>query len=134
MISAHVDSHESLPDVMLDRLLAAKNFQAGMQMVRQLEFSLFDFRLHHEAHTDLGIQGVLDAVRDQVAVVEAPHLTASSIVLVIFLAPSLVMPRATTVTNGQRYCLPTRFRRSSRPIRSIANGRSLCFFYLGAWR
>ena len=53
---AHVDSHEPLPDVMLDRLLAAKNFQAGMQMVRQLEFSLFDFRLHHEAHTDLGIQ------------------------------------------------------------------------------
>jgi len=72
MISAHIDSREPLPEVLLDRLLAAKNFQAGMQMVRQLEFSLFDFRLHHEAHKDLGIQGVLDAVRDQVAVVEAP--------------------------------------------------------------
>ena len=58
MISAHIDSQEPLPDVMLNRLLAAKNFQAGMQMVRQLEFSLFDFRLHHEAHNDLGIQGV----------------------------------------------------------------------------
>jgi oligopeptidase A len=72
MISAHIDSQEPLPDVMLNRLLAAKNFQAGMQMVRQLEFSLFDFRLHHEAHNDLGIQGVLDDVRNQVAVVEAP--------------------------------------------------------------
>src|SRR5690606_19019111 len=46
LISRHYQSGEPLPQAMLDKMLAAKNFQAGMQMVRQLEFSLFDFRLH----------------------------------------------------------------------------------------
>jgi oligopeptidase A len=47
-ISGHFESGEPLPAELLDKLLAARNFQSAMMMQRQLEFSLFDFRLHHE--------------------------------------------------------------------------------------
>ena len=52
-------------------MLAAKNFQSGMQMVRQIEFSLFDMRLHMEADS-VEVQSVLDDVRQQVAVTNPP--------------------------------------------------------------
>ncbi|MAL96046.1 MAG: oligopeptidase A [Haliea sp.] len=69
-ISGHVDSGEPLPDALLEKMLAARHFQAGMQMVRQLEFALFDFRLHRDWGQDgVSVQGVLDAVREQVTVV-----------------------------------------------------------------
>jgi len=45
-ISGHYQTGERLPQDKLDRMLAAKNFQSGMMMARQLEFSLFDFELH----------------------------------------------------------------------------------------
>jgi len=48
LIARHHETGEPLPADMLERMLAARNFQSGMQMVRQLEFSLFDFRLHTE--------------------------------------------------------------------------------------
>ena len=56
-------------------MIAAKNFQAGMQMVRQLEFALFDFRLHLEYDPKEGgrIQQILDEVRAEVAVVRPPE-------------------------------------------------------------
>lgn len=73
LISRHVDTQEPLPEAMLERLLAAKNYQAGMQMVRQLEFALFDFRLHHEGTDEGGIQALLNDVRQEVAVVPAPE-------------------------------------------------------------
>jgi oligopeptidase A len=59
---------------MLDKMLAAKNFQSGMMMLRQLEFALFDFRLHQEYDPAKGprIQQTLDDVRRQVAVVIPP--------------------------------------------------------------
>lgn len=71
LISSHFETGESLPQVMLDKLLAARNFQAAMQMVRQLEFSLFDFRIHleYQPGTQGLVQSVLDEVRKQVAVV-----------------------------------------------------------------
>lgn len=74
-ISGHYQSGEPLPKAMLDKMLAAKNFQSGMAMVRQLEFSLFDFRLHHEYDPAVGarVQQVLDEVRQQVAVVIPPE-------------------------------------------------------------
>ncbi|MEI6859341.1 MAG: oligopeptidase A [Shewanella sp.] len=72
-ISGHHESGEPLPKVMLDKMLAAKNFQSGMVMLRQLEFSLFDFRLHLEYSPEQGanIQAKLNEVRRQVAVVKA---------------------------------------------------------------
>ena len=47
-MTAHVDTGEPLPRALFDRMLAAKNFQSGMQMVRQLEFALFDMLLHSD--------------------------------------------------------------------------------------
>ncbi|MDR5861284.1 oligopeptidase A [Halomonas eurihalina] len=71
LIAGHVETGEPLPDELFDKLLAAKNFQSAMGMVRQLEFSLFDFRLHLEASTPSAadIQALLDEVRDSVSVV-----------------------------------------------------------------
>lgn len=68
-LSQHVDSGESLPKDLLDRLIAAKNFQSAMAMVRQLEFGLFDMTIHNQAPLDAtGIQRVLEQTREQVAV------------------------------------------------------------------
>ena len=74
MISSHYESGEALPKELLDKMLAAKNFQSGMQMVRQLEFSLFDFRLHREysAEQPTDVQSLLNDIRQQVAVVAPP--------------------------------------------------------------
>ena len=73
-ISGHFETGEPLPKDMLDKMLAAKNFQSAMMMVRQLEFSLFDFRIHAEFSPEKGanIQGVLDQVREKVAVITPP--------------------------------------------------------------
>jgi len=73
-MTAHVDSGEQLPRALFDKMVAAKNFQAGMQTVRQIEFSLFDIRLHsafdpHGATTALDL---IESVRDEVAVVRPP--------------------------------------------------------------
>jgi len=73
LISGHYQSGEALPQALLDKMLAAKNFQSGMLMVRQLEFSLFDFKLHLEYQSGkTDIQQLLDQVRSQVAVVTPP--------------------------------------------------------------
>src|SRR3546814_15656361 len=47
-MTQHVDSGEHLPRELFDKMVAAKNFQAGMQTIRQIEFALFDMRLHSE--------------------------------------------------------------------------------------
>ena len=72
-ISGHYETGEPLPKAMLDKMLAAKNFQSGMMMLRQLEFSLFDFKMHLEYDPAKGadIQQKLDEVRQQVAVIKA---------------------------------------------------------------
>ena len=71
-ISGHVTTGEPLPAALLEKMLAAKNFQSGMQMVRQLEFALFDFRLHQLwGEPEVTVQGLLDEVRGEVAVIPA---------------------------------------------------------------
>ena len=74
MISAHFETGEPLPVEMLQKLLAAKNFQSGMQMVRQLEFALFDLLVHwqYDPLQSVSVQAVIDAVRARVAVVKPP--------------------------------------------------------------
>ncbi|RUO32575.1 oligopeptidase A [Aliidiomarina soli] len=72
-ISSHYKTGEALPDDLLQRMLAARNFQSAMQMVRQLEFSLFDMRLHHEVDPErVAIQAILDDVRSKVSVFTPP--------------------------------------------------------------
>jgi len=74
LIAGHWETGEALPDELFRRMTAARNFQSAMQMVRQLEFALFDFRLHREYDPSRGgrICEVLNEVRDQVAVVKPP--------------------------------------------------------------
>ncbi|WP_421132623.1 oligopeptidase A [Alteromonas sp. A079] len=71
-ISGHYETGEPLPADLLERMLAARDYQAAMQMVRQLEFSLFDFLLHSQKGESADVQGTLDAVRNEVAVVVPP--------------------------------------------------------------
>ena len=74
LISGHYQTDEKLPEALFDKMLAAKNFQAGMIMVRQLEFCLFDFRIHQDYDPEKGgrIYETLEQVRAQVAVVQPP--------------------------------------------------------------
>lgn len=74
LISGHYQTGESLPEALFAKLLAAKNFQSGMTMVRQLEFSLFDLRIHRDYDPKKGgrIAEILDQVRNQVAVLKPP--------------------------------------------------------------
>jgi oligopeptidase A len=74
-ISGHYQTNEPLPQDMLDKMLAAKNFQSAMQMIRQLEFSLFDFKMHAQYSPENGdeIQQVLNQVREDYAVIKAPE-------------------------------------------------------------
>jgi oligopeptidase A len=74
-MTQHVDSGEHLPRGLYDKMVAAKNFQAGMQTVRQIEFSLFDMLLHgdFDPNGDKTPLQLLEEVRDEVAVVRPPH-------------------------------------------------------------
>lgn len=71
LLAKHVESNEPLPSELLERLQAAKNFQSAMGMVRQIEFSLFDLRLHHElkAPSASDVQALIDEVRSTTSVV-----------------------------------------------------------------
>ncbi len=73
-MTAHVDTGQPMPRALFDRMLAAKNFQSGMITLRQIEFALFDMRLHSEPVPEgpRTVQDVLDEVRREVAVIAAP--------------------------------------------------------------
>ena len=75
LISGHVDTDDTLPADLLEKMLEAKNYNSALQMVRQLEFSLFDFILHHEYKVGVKgqVQSVLSNVRNKVAVIETPE-------------------------------------------------------------
>jgi len=74
LISGHVETGEPLPEAELGRLLGSRTFHAGLQTVRQLEFALFDFRLHvgPVPPSASAVLETLDAVRREVAVVRPP--------------------------------------------------------------
>lgn len=72
LISGHHETGEALPQAMLDKMLAAKNFQSGLMMVRQLEFSLFDFELHASHGDGRSVLDVLEGVRAEVSVLRPP--------------------------------------------------------------
>ena len=72
-MTRHVDTGERLPRALFDRMLAAKNFQGGLQIVRQLEFGLFDLWLHAASPVDsAGVLAVLERARREVAVFPTP--------------------------------------------------------------
>jgi len=71
-ISGHFETGEALPNELLEKMLAAKNYQSAMQMVRQLELSLFDFTLHQQSNAEKSVQQILDEIRQEVAVIIPP--------------------------------------------------------------
>jgi oligopeptidase A len=73
-MTAHVESAAALPRELFDKMTAAKNFQSGLQMLRQVEFSLFDMHIHYDydASGSDSVQSVLNRVRDRFAVIRPP--------------------------------------------------------------
>jgi oligopeptidase A len=71
-MTAHVDSGEPLPRELFDKMLAARNFQSGLQTLRQVEFALFDMLLHSQHDPKGDIMGLLQQVRAEVAVLMPP--------------------------------------------------------------
>lgn len=74
LIAGHYETGEKIPNELYEKMLAARNFQSAMMMLRQLEFSLFDFRLHleYEPGKPNQVDEILSDVRDAVAVVRPP--------------------------------------------------------------
>ncbi|MDQ6977834.1 MAG: M3 family metallopeptidase, partial [Ghiorsea sp.] len=74
LFAKHYETGELLPQDMFEKMTAAKNFQSAMQMLRQIEFSLFDLLLHadFDPQGEQSVQGLLDEVRDEVAVLRPP--------------------------------------------------------------
>lgn len=71
-MTAHVDTGAPLPRALFDKMLAGKNYQSGMQTLRQIEFALFDMLLHTSEHPQQDFMPLADAVRQEVAVVQPP--------------------------------------------------------------
>jgi oligopeptidase A len=72
LISAHYETAEPLPQDLLEKMLAARNFQSGLMMLRQVEFSLFDFEMHATHGDGRSALEVLEGVRDEVSVMRPP--------------------------------------------------------------
>jgi len=69
-LSAHVDDGSALPRALFDKMVAARHFHSALEMLRQVEYALFDMRIHHEPAAAQAVQQVLDEVRTEVAVVD----------------------------------------------------------------
>ncbi len=74
LIAGHYKTGETLPQDLYERMQAARNFQSAMQMARQLEFAIFDFRLHRDYDPTEGgrVYEILEEVRQQTAVMQPP--------------------------------------------------------------
>jgi oligopeptidase A len=74
-MSRHVDTGEALPRALFDRMVAARNFQSGMQTIRQIEFALFDMRLYHDYDParDGSVLALIRQIRSAVAVIFPPE-------------------------------------------------------------
>ncbi|HUQ76769.1 MAG TPA: M3 family metallopeptidase [Burkholderiales bacterium] len=70
-MTRHVDTGATLPRELFDKMVAAKNFQSGLAMLRQIEFAVFDMRVHSEASGRTALQ-LLEEVRDRIAVLKPP--------------------------------------------------------------
>jgi oligopeptidase A len=71
-MTSHVETGEPLPRALFEKMLAAKNYQSGLQTLRQIEFALFDMLLHTEHAPGADFMALLQQVRDEVAVLASP--------------------------------------------------------------
>ncbi len=76
-LTEHVQTGASLPKELFDKMIAAKNFQSGMQTLRQVEFSLFDMKLHSSLDSTLEVMDVLNDIKKEIAVLPTPHWSRS---------------------------------------------------------
>ncbi|MDD2358445.1 MAG: M3 family metallopeptidase [Thiovulaceae bacterium] len=72
MFAKHHKTGEVLPDEMINKLILSKNFQSALSMLRQLEFSLFDFKLHMNVYNSDEIQNLLNSIREKTALIKPP--------------------------------------------------------------
>jgi oligopeptidase A len=72
LFAKHHQTGESLPDDMIEKLKKARNFQSAIAMLRQLEFAIFDLKLHQNLHTNDSMQTLLDEVREMVNPLKPP--------------------------------------------------------------
>jgi oligopeptidase A len=73
LFAKHYESGEVLSNEMINKLDKARNFQSALSMLRQLEFSLFDFKLHMKLHTGDEVQALLDSIRDEYGLLKPPN-------------------------------------------------------------
>jgi oligopeptidase A len=72
-LGSHYLSGESIPDWLIEKIVQAKNFQAALGILRQIEFSLFDIKLHLKYHNIEQTQHLLDAIRQETSLVKVPN-------------------------------------------------------------
>jgi len=68
----HYETGDTIPELLLEKIKESKNFQAAMGMLRQLEFALFDFRLHQQLYQGDEVQKLLDSVRERTSLLKPP--------------------------------------------------------------
>jgi len=73
LFAAHHQTKETLPDAMIEKLVKSKNFLSAMGMLRQLEFSMFDFKLHSKVYQGQEVQELLNGIREDTALVKTPE-------------------------------------------------------------
>ena len=72
MFAKHYQTQQVLPDEMIEKLVKSKNFLSAMGMLRQLEFSIFDFKLHTKLYKGEAVQDLLDSIREKTALIKPP--------------------------------------------------------------
>ncbi|ABB43991.1 oligopeptidase A. Metallo peptidase. MEROPS family M03A [Sulfurimonas denitrificans DSM 1251] len=72
LFATHYKTKEIIPAEMIEKLVKSKNFQSALGMLRQLEFSIFDFKLHAKLHKGSEVQELLDSIREQTALIKPP--------------------------------------------------------------
>jgi oligopeptidase A len=72
MFAKHYKTGEVISDEMIDKLVRSKNFLSAMGMLRQLEFSIFDFQLHTKVYQGKEVQNLLDIIREKTALIKPP--------------------------------------------------------------
>ena len=73
LFATHYKTGEVLPDEVIEKLVKSKNFQSAMGMLRQLEFSIFDFKLHSNVYKEDEVQALLNSIRKNTSLIEAPE-------------------------------------------------------------
>ncbi len=73
IFASHYKTNETISDEMIDKLVRSKNFLSAMGMLRQLEFSIFDLRVHNGVYTESEVQNILNTIREETSLIQTPQ-------------------------------------------------------------